>query len=163
PMVESDMVAMYRRHFEGLGGVVHTDARVEEIAAANGSLVTTFAAAGTRHQISGQVVLRATGRIPYTEGLGLEELRVETDRGRIATVGLGEAEAREKGLEVKVGRFPSAASGRARTLGQTEGAIKVVANASDDTILGVQMVGPRVTDVIAEATLAVQHRLKLQD
>src|SRR2546427_305633 len=52
PMVESDMVAMYRRHFEGLGGVVHTDARVEEIAAANGSLVTTFAAAGTRHQIS---------------------------------------------------------------------------------------------------------------
>ena len=59
---------------------------------------------------------------------------------------------KERGLEVKVGRFPFAASGRALTLGQTEGAIKVVADARDDTILGVHMVGPRVTDVIAEAT-----------
>jgi len=81
----------------------------------------------------------------------------------IANVGLGEREARERGHEVKVGRFPFAASGRALTLGQTEGAVKVVADASDDTVLGVQMVGPRVTDVIAEATLAVQHRLRLHD
>src|SRR3981081_666340 len=81
----------------------------------------------------------------------------------IAHVGLGEKEAKERGLEVKVGRFPFAASGRALTLGQTEGAIKVVADARDDTILGVHMVGPRVTDVIAEATLAVQQRLKLHD
>jgi pyruvate dehydrogenase E1 component alpha subunit len=64
---------------------------------------------------------------------------------------------------VKVGRFPFAASGRAKTLGQTEGAVKVIADAGDDTILGVQMVGPRVTDVIAEATLAVQQRLTLHD
>src|SRR5215467_8545135 len=81
----------------------------------------------------------------------------------IANVGLGEREARERGYDVKVGRFPFAASGRALTLGQTEGAVKVVADARDDTLLGVQMVGPRVTDVIAEATLAVQQRLKLHD
>src|SRR5207249_11592884 len=53
----------------------------------------------------------------------------------IANVGLGEAEARERGFETKVGRFPFSASGRAQTLGQTEGAIKVVADARDDTIL----------------------------
>jgi pyruvate dehydrogenase E1 component alpha subunit len=81
----------------------------------------------------------------------------------IAHVGLGEKEARERGIEVKVGRFPFAASGRAMTLGHTEGAIKVIADAKDDTILGVHMVGPRVTDVVAEATLAVQQRLKLRD
>src|SRR5881409_802748 len=62
----------------------------------------------------------------------------------IAHVGLGEKEARERGHQVKVGRFPFAASGRALTLGQTEGAVKVVADSADDTILGVQMVGPRV-------------------
>ena len=62
-----------------------------------------------------------------------------------------------------MGRFPLSASGRALTLGQTEGAVKVVADAGDGTLLGVQMVGPRVTDVIAEATLAVQQRLKLHD
>src|SRR5215467_1501193 len=81
----------------------------------------------------------------------------------IANVGLGEREARERGLDVKVGRFPFSASGRAMTLGQTEGAVKVVADAHDGTLLGVQMVGPRVTDVIAEATLAVQQRLQLHD
>ena len=81
----------------------------------------------------------------------------------IANVGLGEGEARKQGLDVKVGRFPLQASGRALTLGQPEGLVKVVADAKDDTILGVQMIGPRVTDVIAEATLAVQRRLTLQE
>src|SRR5262249_7588947 len=81
----------------------------------------------------------------------------------IANVGLGEKEARENGYDVKVGRFPFVASGRALTLGQIEVTVKGVADARDDTLLGVQMVGPRVTDVIAEATLAVQQRLKLHD
>ena len=81
----------------------------------------------------------------------------------IANVGLGEGEARKQGLDVKVGRFPLQASGRALTLGQPEGLVKVVADAKDDIILGVQMIGPRVTDVIAEATLAVQRRLTLQE
>ena len=79
----------------------------------------------------------------------------------IAHVGLGEDEARARG-EVKVGRFPFAASGRALTLGQPEGFVKVVADSASGRILGVHMVGPRVTDLIAEATLAVQNNLTLE-
>jgi dihydrolipoamide dehydrogenase len=81
----------------------------------------------------------------------------------IANVGLGEAEAREAGHEVKVGRFPLQASGRALTLGQTEGLVKVIADAKTDKLLGVQMAGPRVTELIAEATLAIQHGHTIHD
>src|SRR3989475_1128030 len=79
----------------------------------------------------------------------------------IAHVGLGEKEATERGIEVKVGRFPFAAAGRALTLGQTEGFVKVVADAPTGRVLRVHIVGPRATDLIAEATLAVQNGLTL--
>src|SRR5437879_5877560 len=52
PMVESDMVALYRRHFEGIGGVVHTDARVEEVTKANGGLAVSFRAGGSKQQVT---------------------------------------------------------------------------------------------------------------
>jgi dihydrolipoamide dehydrogenase len=81
----------------------------------------------------------------------------------IANVGFGEAEAREAGHEVKIGRFPLQASGRALTLGQAEGLVKIIADAETDKVLGVQMVGPRVTELIAEATLAIQHGHTIHD
>ena len=80
----------------------------------------------------------------------------------IAHVGLGEKEAKEKGLAVKIGRFPFAASGRALTLGQAEGFVKVIADASSGRLLGAHIIGPRATDLIAEATLAVQNGLTLE-
>ncbi|MGA8923792.1 MAG: dihydrolipoyl dehydrogenase, partial [Candidatus Dormiibacterota bacterium] len=80
----------------------------------------------------------------------------------IAHVGLGEKEAKDKGIEVKIGRFPFAASGRALTLGQSEGFVKVVAEASSGKLLGAHIIGPRATDLIAEATLAVQNGLTLE-
>lgn len=80
----------------------------------------------------------------------------------IAHVGLGEKEAKEKDVAVKVGRFPFAASGRALTLGQTEGYVKVLAEAETGKLLGAHIVGPRATDLIAEATLAIQNGLTLE-
>jgi dihydrolipoamide dehydrogenase len=80
----------------------------------------------------------------------------------IAHVGLGEKEAKEKGIAVKIGRFPFAAAGRALTLGQTEGFVKVIADAESGKLLGAHIVGPRATDLIAEATLAVQNGLTLE-
>jgi dihydrolipoamide dehydrogenase len=80
----------------------------------------------------------------------------------IAHVGLGEKEAKAQGLEVKVGRFPFAASGRALTLGQSEGFVKVVSDARSGVLLGAHIIGPRATDLIAEATLAVQNGLTLE-
>ena len=80
----------------------------------------------------------------------------------IAHVGLGEYEAKEKGIAVKIGRFPFAAAGRALTLGQTEGFVKVVADAGSGKLLGAHIIGPRATDLIAEATLAIQNGLTLE-
>src|SRR6266700_3544977 len=80
----------------------------------------------------------------------------------IAHVGLGEKEAKDKGIEVRVGRFPFAASGRALTLGQSEGFAKVIADAGSGKLLGAHIIGPRATDLIAEATLAIQNGLTLE-
>src|SRR2546426_7896343 len=80
----------------------------------------------------------------------------------IAHVGLGEKEAKEKGLSVKIGKFPFAAAGRALTLGQTEGFVKVIADAESNKLLGAHIIGPRATDLIAEATLAIQNGLTLE-
>ena len=80
----------------------------------------------------------------------------------IAHVGLGEKDAREKGIELRVGRFPFAASGRALTLGQSEGFVKVLADAKSGKLLGAHIIGPRATDLIAEATLAIQNGLTLE-
>jgi dihydrolipoamide dehydrogenase len=80
----------------------------------------------------------------------------------IAHVGLGEKDAKEKGLAVKIGKFPFAAAGRALTLGQTEGFVKVIADAESGKVLGAHFIGPRATDLIAEATLAIQNGLTLE-
>src|SRR5437773_5049762 len=80
----------------------------------------------------------------------------------IAHVGLGEKEAKDKGIAVKIGRFPFAAAGRALTLGQTEGFVKVIADAESGKLLGAHIIGPRATDLIAEATLAIQNGLTLE-
>ncbi|HJO25989.1 MAG TPA: dihydrolipoyl dehydrogenase [Planctomycetota bacterium] len=81
----------------------------------------------------------------------------------MAAVGRTEEECRAAGLEVRVGQFPFAASGRAMTLMDTEGFVKVVADAETDRILGVQMVGPEVTELIAEAALAMELGATAED
>jgi dihydrolipoamide dehydrogenase len=72
----------------------------------------------------------------------------------IAYVGLSEAQARASGQEVTVGQFPFSALGRAMVLGETDGLVRVVAGA-DGYLLGVTIMGPRATDLIAEAALAL--------
>src|SRR5260370_8021053 len=59
--------------------------------------------------------------------------------------------AREGGFEIKTGKFPMAANAKARILGATEGTVKIVAEAKYDEVLGVHIIGPRATEMIAEA------------
>jgi len=77
----------------------------------------------------------------------------------IASVGLSEPKAKEQGRAVKVGRFNFAALGKAMCIGETAGMVKVMADAQTDKVLGVGIVGPHATDIIAEAVLAVRHGL----
>jgi dihydrolipoamide dehydrogenase len=74
----------------------------------------------------------------------------------IATVGLSEEEAKRKGRAVKIGRFPFAASGRALALAETVGHVKAILDAESDEVLGVGIVGPEASEMIAEATLAIE-------
>lgn len=81
----------------------------------------------------------------------------------LAWTGLTERDAAEQGLAVNVGRFPLLASGRARTLGRTEGMVKLISDPDSGRILGVGMVGPHVSELIAEGTLAVQLGATVKD
>ena len=173
---------------------------------------------GQPGKLRAETLLVAVGRRPVTEGLGLENTKIETDRGyikvdeymrtaepnvyavgdvvptpwlahvaskegclaaehiagrnphpidynlvpnctycepEIGSVGLTEAKAKEKGYQVKVGKFPFSALGKAMILGETEGFVKVVSDAKYDEILGVHMIGPHATDLLAEACVAL--------
>jgi dihydrolipoamide dehydrogenase len=81
----------------------------------------------------------------------------------IATVGLAEHEVKESGRKYTVGRFPFSANGRARTMGETGGFVKVIADAETDEMLGVHMLGPNVSELIAEIVLAFEYRGASED
>jgi dihydrolipoamide dehydrogenase len=73
----------------------------------------------------------------------------------VASVGLTEAQAREQGCEVRVGRFPLNASGRALTYGETDGSVKVISEARFGEVLGLHIVAPHAGDLIHEGGLAL--------
>jgi dihydrolipoamide dehydrogenase len=172
-----------------------------------------------------EYALYAKGRVPYTDGLGLDDLGVQTQRGyvtvddhlrtnvpnvyaigdvvpghmlahvasyegevavdnilgheraadyravpdciftipEIASVGMTEAVAKERGVPVRVTKFPFAALGRAQAIGEPHGLVKLVCHAEDRTVLGMQILGAHASDVIAEGTLAVQQGVTAED
>lgn len=81
----------------------------------------------------------------------------------VASVGFTEEQLKEKGAKYKSGSFPFKASGRARASMDTDGFIKVLADAETDEILGVHMIGPRAADMIAEAVVAMEFRASAED
>lgn len=179
-----------------------------------------------RDPIECSQVLLCTGRVPMTDGLGLESVGIELDkRGRvpvgknfktvaagvyaigdviegpmlahkaeeegiacveaiatgyghvdynaipsvaythpeIASVGRTEEQLKEAGVDYKKGKFPFLANGRAKALGQTDGFVKVLADATTDRVLGVHILGPRAGDLIAEATAAMTFGASSED
>ncbi len=69
----------------------------------------------------------------------------------VASIGLTEKAAKERGYKVKIGTFPFSANGKARILNQAEGMVKVVADEKYDEVLGVHVIGPRATELISDA------------
>jgi dihydrolipoamide dehydrogenase len=175
---------------------------------------------GKVSQVEAEALLVAVGRKPVTEGLGLEALGIQLERGyvlvnermqtalphvyaigdivktpwlahvasaegilavetmagyagarpinydrtpsctycepEVGSVGLTEAKARERGYDVAVGKFPMSALAKARILGKSAGFVKIVRDKKYDEVLGVHIVGPHATDLIAEACVALQ-------
>ena len=205
---------------------VLTESKVVGLAKTAAGVAVTVEHAGQRRTLEADQLLVATGRLPNTEGLGLEKLGLRVNQsGRIpvneqgqtslphiyaigdivpgpmlahkasreakvaaeslagrksafdnraipavvytdpeiAWTGLTEFEVKRGNRPYKVGRFPMRALGRARTLGRTEGMVKIITDPESDLILGVGMVGLHASELIAEATLALEMGATLED
>ncbi len=81
----------------------------------------------------------------------------------VASVGQTEEQLKAAGRQYKAGSFPFKASGRAKASGDTDGFVKVLADAATDEVLGVHMIGPRAADMIAEAVVAMEYRASAED
>jgi dihydrolipoamide dehydrogenase len=81
----------------------------------------------------------------------------------LAAVGLTEEQVKETGKPYKVGKFYFSANGRARCLDETEGLVKVLTDARTDRVLGVHILGPRASDLIAETVLAMEYAASAED
>ncbi|MCL5110026.1 MAG: dihydrolipoyl dehydrogenase [Chloroflexi bacterium] len=208
------------------GVEINVNSPVKEIRQGeNGQLSVVYTTGDGEKAVAGDKVLVATGRVPYTEGLGLEQLGVSMNRravvanermqtnvpgvwaigdatgqimlahvamyqGEVAvenilghsrkadyravpgviftmpeigSVGLTETQTKEQGIDVQVSKFPFTANGRATTLNETAGLVKMVCERSTGSILGVHIMGPRATDLIAEAVLAIQMEALAED
>jgi dihydrolipoamide dehydrogenase len=81
----------------------------------------------------------------------------------VATVGLSEEDAKAAGYEVRVGKFPLMASGRARTMNETDGLIKLVGDAKTDALLGMHIVAPQAESLIGEGLIALEMGATIED
>jgi dihydrolipoamide dehydrogenase len=81
----------------------------------------------------------------------------------LSRAGLTEEEAREKGYDVKVGKFPFSANGKAFLQGETEGVVKIIADGKDGPVLGIHILGPHASDLIQEGALAVAAGIKVTE
>lgn len=81
----------------------------------------------------------------------------------IASVGITEDEAKEQGIAYNTSKFMFAANGKALSLGEGEGFIKVISKAEDNTIIGVHVMGPHASDLVHEGAIAIQNKLTSKD
>ncbi len=225
PGLEPEVAQTMKRSLKRLGIGLHLAHRVTGVTPGEPAVVTAEGPGGEALTLEAEKVLVSIGRVPATEGLGLEAAGVATGEGGFITVderqetsaagiyaigdvaggallahkayqeakvaaeviageaaafdavvpavvytdpeiawaGLTEAAARELGHEVVTGTFPLRASGRAMTLGATEGFVKVVGDAADGRLLGFSAVGRGVSELVGEATLALETDAFLED
>lgn len=81
----------------------------------------------------------------------------------LASVGYSEKEAKDAGIEIKAAKFPFAANGRALSLNQTDGFLKLITRKEDDIVIGAQIAGPNASDMIAELGLAIEAGMTAED
>jgi len=220
PLEDADVSKELLRSFKKQGIKCEPGVKLDKLEKSKkGVKVSGKNAKGEDVSFEAEMLLVAVGRMPYTEGLGLENTKVKVSpKGTIetneycetaepgifaigdvlptaqlahlaskegilvveklagkkvepinhrlvpnctycdpevASVGLTEAKARELGYDVKVGKFPMSASGKARILGETDGFVKIVAEKKYDEVLGVHIIGPHATEMLAEACVGM--------
>jgi dihydrolipoamide dehydrogenase len=228
PGTDLDVAKHFQRLLQKQGLTFKLSSKVTSVDGSGKKLKATVepAAGGTVEIIEADVVLVAIGRVPYTEGLGLEDAGVKRDnRGRVivdahfasnvpgiyaigdviagpmlahkaedegvavaeiiagqaghvnydvipnvvytfpelATVGKSEEELKDAGIAYNVGKFPFTANGRAKVNMQTDGFVKILADAKTDRVLGVHILGPDAGNMIAEAAVAMEFGAAAED
>jgi len=228
PGMDNDMCRQVQRLFERQGMTFKLSSKVTAIEPAGKMLKIKVEPAngGTAESIEVDVVLVSVGRVPFTEGLGVETAGVKMDNKRrvivdarfatnvpgiyaigdvitgpmlahkamdegvavaeilageaghvnydvipnvvytypeIASVGKSEEELKEAGIAYKVGKFPFTANGRAKANLQTEGFVKILADAKTDRVLGVHIVGADAGNMIAAAAVAMEFGAAAED
>lgn len=227
PLEDEDISKELARVYRKRGINFFGNAKVEKVEKTKSGVSVTFTIEGKQQKLEAEKILIAIGRKPYTDGVGLEKTRIQTERGfvktnewmqtaepgvyavgdivlglpqlahvggmegivavskiagkedkpvnplripnvtfchpEIGSVGLTEAKARERGHNVKVGKFPFTANSRASIVGEHEGFIKVVSDAQYGEILGVHIIGPQATELIAEAVTAMELEATVED
>jgi dihydrolipoamide dehydrogenase len=221
PLEDEEVSKELEKSFRKRGIKSQVDTKLDKLEkTANGVVVSGKTSKGEDVRLEAEMILVAVGRMPYTEGVGLEGTKIKVEKGfvqvdefqqtgekgvyaigdvvptpllahlaskegivavehiaghkdvrpinlrlvpnctycdpEVASVGLTEAKAKEMGYDVKLGKFPFSASGKARILGEEEGFVKIVADSKYDEILGVHIIGPHATELIAEACVAMQ-------
>ena len=97
-------------------------------------------------------------------GLEYENVpRAVYSRPQVASIGLTESEAKNRGIAVSVGQFPYRANGKAIAMAEYDGLIKIVSDAQDGRILGAHMIGPDCSELIGEISLAIKLRATALD
>ncbi len=221
PLEDEEVSKELEKSFRKRGIKSQVDTKLDKLEKTDSGVVVTGKTSKSEDvRLEAEMLLVAVGRMPYTEGLGLEGTKVKVETGavqidefqqtgekgvyaigdivptpwlahlaskegivavehiaghkdvrpinlrlvpnctycdpEVASVGLTEAKAKEMGFDVKLGKFPFSASGKARILGEEEGFVKIVSEAKYDEILGVHIIGPHATELIAEACVAMQ-------
>ena len=220
PLEDAEVSKELQRAFKKQGIHVETGLKLDKMEKTkSGVKVSGKNAKGETITLEAEMLLVAVGRMPYLEGLGLENTKVKvsqrgtvevnefcqtaepgifaigdvlptaqlahlaSDEGilvveqiagkkvepikhnlvpnctycdpEVASVGLTEAKAKEAGYDVKIGKFPFSASGKARIMGETDGFVKIVAEKKYDEVLGVHIIGPHATELLAEACVGM--------
>jgi dihydrolipoamide dehydrogenase len=227
PLEDPTVSAEIERAFRRQGITIHTATRVEEARTDAGTVrCRAVTAKGEKLELEGERLLLAVGRVANFKGIGLEDTKVQIERGRVVvdefcrtreegvfaigdllatpwlahvasmqgilvaehiagrkprpinylrvpsctycapevgTIGLSEPQAKERGYEVRVGTFPFSASSKAAIIGETAGLVKIIADAKYDEILGVHIVGPHATELVAEAEAALAGELTAEE
>ena len=228
PSTDGEIAGMVRKSLERQGLEFHLETKVTGARVSKSSVtVTAVSVTGKELAFTGDKVLVAVGRRPYTNGLGLADagVKLEEKSGRVevdahfqtsvpgvyaigdliagpmlahkaseegiavaerlagkpshvsydtipsviyiwpevASVGPTEEQIKESGRPYRVGKFPFLASGRAKAMDETEGVVKVIADAQTDRVLAVHIFGPRASDMIAEAVAVMEFQGSAED
>jgi len=227
PGFDLEIATRFQKILEKQGFAFKLSSKVTGVTREGDGVVVSYSSVdgATSDKITADVVLVATGRIPYTQGLGLEEAGVALERGRVviddhfatnvpgiyaigdvvrgpmlahkaedegvavaeilagqaghvnynvipgvvytspevASVGITEEEAKAKGLDVAIGKFPFTANGRARSMRETDGFVKFIADAKTDRVLGVHILGAGAGELIAEAAVLMEFSGSSED